>query len=154
WAGLPASRERKTIAAAARSVPYRLPDVIEAVSLGRPVFVVEGEQKADLLATWNLCATCNAEGAGKWTAKHAAYLRGADVVILPDNDEPGRKHAEAVAHSLQGIAARVHILELAGLPPKGDVVDWQKAGGTREQFDTLVASAPDWRRQPEKPVAA
>ena len=56
---------------------------------------------------------------------------------MPDNDDAGRKHAEVVAKSPQGIA-RVRVLELLDLPPKGDVVDWQNAGGTREQLDTLT----------------
>src|SRR5262249_39487005 len=30
------------------------------------------------------------------------------------------------------------------LPPKGDIVDWAKAGGTREQLDQLIERAPDW----------
>jgi RecA-family ATPase len=31
------------------------------------------------------------------------------------------------------------------LPPKGDVVDWQKAGHTREQLDALTERVPDWQ---------
>jgi putative DNA primase/helicase len=145
WAKLPASRQRKTVAGVDKTVVYRLTDVLEAASFGRSVFIVEGEQKADTLARWNLCATCNAEGAGKWTVEHAAHLRGTDVVILPDNDDRGRTHADAVARTLQGIAARVRLLNLPGLPQKGDVVDWIQAGGTREQFDQLIDHAPDWQ---------
>jgi len=122
------------LAGVAKALPYRLPEVMEAIANGHSVFVVEGEAKADLLAEWKLTATCNAEGAGKWTAAHAAYLRDADVVILPDNDEAGRKHAAGVAASLQGIATRIRIVELPGLSPKGDIVDWAKVGGTREQI--------------------
>jgi hypothetical protein len=145
WATFPpATRERKTIPAAARSVPYRLPELLEAISLDQTVFIGEGEQKADALTRWNLAATCNAEGAGKWTRAHAQYLRDADVVILPDNDDSGRKHADAVGTSLQGIAKRIRVLELPDLPDKGDLVDWQKAGHTREQFDALTDQAPDW----------
>ena len=35
--------------------------------------------------------------------------------------------------TLQGIAASVRIVELPGLPAKGDVSDWMAAGGTREK---------------------
>ena len=75
-------------------------------------------------------------------------MRGADVAILPDHDETGRNHAEAVAASLQDIAERVRVLDLPDLADKGDVVDWVKAGGTREQLDALVEQAPEW--QPAK----
>ncbi|MGA8697571.1 MAG: hypothetical protein WB689_27810, partial [Xanthobacteraceae bacterium] len=46
---------------------------------------------------------------------------------------------------LNDIAARVRVLVLPGLPPKGDIIDWAIAGGTREQFDALIEQAPEWR---------
>jgi Toprim domain-containing protein len=146
WENLPATRERKTFEAA-KIIPYRAPELIEAIALGNPVFVVEGEQKADALAKWNIRATCNAQGAGKWTPEHAEYLRGADVVILPDNDGAGRKHAEQIGQSLVGIAARMRVLELPELKVKDDIIDWQKAGHTREVLDALIKRAPDWNAQ-------
>jgi hypothetical protein len=74
-------------------------------------------------------ATCNSEGADqgsgkKWTADLGAYFKGRHVCILPDNDTPGRKHAEHVARSLASIAASVRIVELPTLPKGGDVSDW------------------------------
>jgi len=65
-------------------------------------------------------------------------LSGADVVILPDNDQHGRSHLDAVAASLKEVGARVRVLDLPGLPPKGDVVDWAEAGGTAEQLRDLI----------------
>jgi RecA-family ATPase len=114
-----------------RQVPYRLPEVLTA-SPDELVFVAEGEKDVDNVRALGLVATCNAGGAGKWRATHAEFLRGRDVVILPDNDDSGRKHAESVAQSLDGIARSVRVLELPGLPVKGDVSDWIAAGGTRE----------------------
>ena len=126
-------------------VPYRLPELLEAVGNGCFVVIAEGEGKVDLLRSWGIPATCNAGGAGKWKPEHSAFLRGADVVILPDNDEAGRKHRDVVGASLQGIAASIRVLELPGLATKGDVRDWLAAGGTREQLDALVEQAPDWQ---------
>jgi AAA domain/Toprim-like len=146
WQRLPATRERQTFAAA-KVIPYRAPELIEAIATEYPIFIVEGEQKVDALAKWNLRATCNAQGAGKWTAKHAEYLRGANAIIIPDNDAAGRKHAEQIARSLIGIAFRVRVLELPELKIKGDIVDWQNAGHTREEFDALVTQAPVWATQ-------
>ena len=129
-------------------VPYRLPALIEAIGNNRTIFVVEGERKADVLAEWGLPATCNAGGAGKWTEAHASFLKDADMVILPDNDAAGRnKHAQQVAESLTEIASRIRILELPGLPEKGDIVDWKAQGHTREEFNSLVQSAPDWHAE-------
>src|SRR5262249_55777313 len=58
-----------------RVVPYRLPELLEAIAQSRAVFIVEGERKADALAAWNIPATCNAMGAGHWTAEHSTFLK-------------------------------------------------------------------------------
>jgi putative DNA primase/helicase len=130
-----------------RHVLYRLPDVIEAVQAGETVFIVEGEKDVDVLSALGLTATTNAGGAGKWRAEYNSTLRGAEVVIVPDHDAPGRKHATDLARHLHGVAASVRILELPNLPDKGDVSDWIATGGTREQLEALAASAPLWERQ-------
>jgi hypothetical protein len=119
-------------------VPYRLPEVIEAVANGHVVFVVEGEKDCDSLAKLGITATCNAGGAGKWTAEHAAYLKGADVIIVPDNDAAGRDHVRVVRGTLSGVAQRVRVLELPNLPEKGDASDWLAAGGTVEELWQLA----------------
>lgn len=123
-------------------VLYRLPEIAAAAAQGGTAYVAEGEKDADALRALGLTATTNAGGAGKWTAAYAETLRGARIVILPDNDEPGRKHAAAVAESLRGMAASITVLKLPNLPPKGDVSDWLAAGGTREGLDRLVEAAP------------
>ncbi|NLH99892.1 MAG: AAA family ATPase, partial [Chthonomonadales bacterium] len=107
-----------------RRVLYRLPAVLDAVRHRKPVWIVEGEKDADALATIGLCATTNSGGAGKWLPDAAETLRQAHVVVMPDNDDPGRAHADIVANALHGIAASVRILALPDLPPKGDVSDW------------------------------
>ncbi len=149
--------------AGVRKVLFQLRAVLEAVAAGRSVYVVEGEKAAQELAAINLDATCSPGGAGKWRADYNAALAGADVVILPDNDPqavdkvtghprwhpdgrpvlPGQDHAAEVAGHLVGVAARVRVLMLPGLPEKGDVVDWLAAGGTWEGLETLVEDAPD-----------
>lgn len=120
-----------------RQVPYRLPALLAAPDA--VVYVVEGEKDVDRLAALGLVATCNAGGAKKWRAEHAQYLAGRTVVILPDNDDAGREHAKMVLASLQGIAD-ARIVELPGLPPKGDVSDWLDAGGTVEKLRAIKPS--------------
>src|SRR5262249_55300681 len=83
---------------------YRRPELV-AADPAAWVWVVEGEKDADRLVGLGLVATCNPMGAGKWRSEYAEDLRGRKVAIVADNDEPGRKHAEAVARSLRGIAA-------------------------------------------------
>ena len=128
-------------------VPYRLPELIEATANKQKVLIVEGEAKVDLLRSWNVPATCCAGGAKKWRLEHAEFLCGADVVIVPDNDDPGHAHVGVVARSLQDIAASIRGLNLPGLPVKGDIIDWRDQGGTIEQLHDLIArEAKPWVR--------
>jgi hypothetical protein len=62
----------------AHVVPYRLPEALEAIANGAPVFIVEGEKDADNLTKLGIVATCNAGGAGNWRPEHAAHLKGAN----------------------------------------------------------------------------
>ncbi len=126
-----------------RQVPYRLPELL--ANADGLVFVVEGEKDVDNLRAAGLLATCNAGGAGKWRDHHSEHLRDRDVVVLPDNDGEGRKHAEKVRDSLTGIARLVRVLELPGLAVKGDVSDWLAAGGTA---DALVGMLPNAEAAP------
>ncbi len=123
-----------------RQIPYRLPELIEAISSERTVFVVEGEKCADALWAIGIPATTNAMGAGKWPDSLNPYFADADVVVLPDNDKPGVEHAAKVAESLNSVASRVRLLSLPSLSTKGDVVDWIRAGGTPDQLYGLVAA--------------
>ena len=131
---------------------YRLPEVLKAIAEGRTVHIVEGEGKADLLWSWGLVATCNAGGSRNWKSEHSDYLRGADCVCVPDNDDAGFGHVDKVGEMLTGIAARVRVLVLPSLPPKGDIVDWAAGGGTREQLLALVDQAQDWKPQAPPPA--
>jgi putative DNA primase/helicase len=128
-------------------LPYRLPELIEAIAADRPILIVEGEQKVDLLCSWGVAATCNAGGAKKWKLQHSEFLKGADVVLVPDHDDAGWQHINIVGASLVGTAKRTRVLVLPDLRPKGDIIDWAKAGGTREQLNELLNEAPDWKQQ-------
>jgi putative DNA primase/helicase len=119
--------------AGVRRVPYRLPTICK--NRTGPIIVCEGEKSADRLASLGLLSTCSSGGAGKWPFDFGQYFTGRRVAILPDNDEPGRLHAAQVAGSLisWGVHA-VAIVDLAGVPAKGDVYDYLTAGGTRQQL--------------------
>jgi putative DNA primase/helicase len=130
-----------------RQVPYCLPELLESPA-DTLVYIVEGEKDVLRLAGLGIIATCNAGGAGKWRDAHAEHLAGRSVVVLPDNDDAGRKHAQQVAKTLNGIAANIVILDLPGLPEKGDVSDWLDAGGTAEALADLANAAPEPTAQP------
>lgn len=123
-------------------VPYRLPEL--KAKPDAAVYIVEGEKDVDNLRAVGLLATCNAGGAGKWRDEYSEHLRGRDVVVVPDNDVPGRKHRDQVVQSLGGVAKSMRVLELPGLDEKGDVSDWLAAGGTADELMAMLpAVQPD-----------
>ncbi|MBI4240257.1 MAG: DUF3631 domain-containing protein [Candidatus Rokubacteria bacterium] len=124
-----------------KRVLYRLPELL-AADPGEPVFLVEGEKDVERLRSLGLVSTTNPGGACKWRDDYNEALRGRHVIIVPDNDEPGRKHASRVAGAIKGVAALVKIVKLDGLPEKGDVSDWLDAGHTADQLRALVEAAP------------
>jgi hypothetical protein len=150
-----------------RQVPYRLPEVIEAIANGHQIIIVEGEKDADNLWKLGIPATCNAGGVNKWRDELNQYFTDADAVIIADNDPqatnkkgellfhpdgrprfPGQDHANDVAAKLTGTAKRVRVLDLGKewpeCPPKGDISDWLAAGGTVKQFYQAIEDLPDW----------
>jgi len=124
-------------------VLYRLPALL-AADPATVVFIVEGEKDADRLISLGLLATTSPGGAGRWKAAYAGTFSGRDVVILPDNDSPGREYAERVARSLKGKARSVKVLPLPDLPEKGDVSDWLGQGGTKDQLLNLAEAQEPW----------
>jgi hypothetical protein len=132
-----------------RRVLYRLPETIEAVATGHVIVITEGEKDCDNVRSLGFAATTCVGGAKKWRDDYNKYLRGADLILLPHNDESGREHAELIAASLHGIAKRVRVLDIAQVwpecPEKGDISDWIAAGGTAEKFKRLVEALPTWK---------
>jgi putative DNA primase/helicase len=126
-------------------VPYRLQEVIEAIANQHRVIICEGEKDAETLWAMGVPATCNAGGAGKWRDEYDQHFREADVVVIPDNDQPGRDHAREVASHLHRVAARVSIVHV---PDEAkDISDWLATGHTREDVDALIE--PRAKRTPE-----
>ena len=137
-----------------RRVLYNLPNVISAVRTNQTVYIVEGEKDADNLNKLDYCATTNSGGAGKWRDSYSEFLSGANVVIIPDNDDPGRKHAEQVAVSLFGKAKSIRIIKLPDIPDKGDVSDFfnkhDKTNGIAI-LKELVDKATEWKPDKSEP---
>lgn len=140
-----------------KHILYGLPELLAAPA-HRPIFIPEGPKCVEALRLLGLLATCNEHGAdvegAKWTrteGRHEA-LRDRHVIILPDNDpekpdkphesRKGQRHAAAIAADLAGVAKSVRILELPGLPEKGDVYDWLADGHTKDELLELALTTP------------
>ena len=133
----------------ARSVLWRLPEILASTGL---VIIGEGEKTVQALVEHGLNATTCDGGSKNWTLEHSASLKDRDVLILPDNDDAGRAHADQVAASLKDFAATVRILKLPDLPHKGDAYDWFKAGHTAQELRDLSASVPVAELQAITPI--
>jgi hypothetical protein len=118
-------------------IPYRLPEVIAADE----VFIAEGEKDVESLRKYGLVATCNPGGAGKWVDDYSKFLKGKKVCILQDDDEPGRKHALAVAKSVARYASETKLL-----PPFADAKDFtewaERAGNKKKLLEIAAKTAP------------
>lgn len=144
-------------------LPYRFTDLCKAAEQAReagtpepPIYFVEGERKADKLAGMGFLATAIAFGAQGWVEDYGEAFSGSTVVMLPDNDVPGRNFARTVKTGIEEYGGKVSILELPGLPPKGDIIDWS---GTADDLRELTAKAsdapdPDWLNAEAEPDSA
>ncbi|MFH1925664.1 MAG: AAA family ATPase [Chloroflexota bacterium] len=130
-----------------KPVLYRLPEVLKTVTEGQTVYICEGEKDANNLTKLGLTATTNSRGAEKWRPDNTEVLKGASVIILPDRDAPGQRHAAKVATSLHGKAKSIKVVEIPdrdGYQIK-DVSDWLAAGGTVADLEGLTAKAPEYK---------
>ena len=119
-----------------RIVPYQLPAVLQAIANGDTVYVAEGEKDVDALTSAGVVATTNHGGSNKWRPAHTEALRGAkQVIVIADDDPPGRRHALSVAAALTPVVASVNIV----LPAAGkDAADHLAAGHGLDDFAEFV----------------
>jgi 5S rRNA maturation endonuclease (ribonuclease M5) len=148
---------------------YRLPELIDA----RQVVIVEGEKAVDCLRALGITATCPPAGASTWLPSWSEDLWRAgcaDVIVLPDADVAGRRHAERVAATCYGVTMtsvpadmetpiaswpnakpgdpeiaplRVKLVPLPDLPTNGDVVDFLERRSIGH-LQRLIEAAPYW----------
>ncbi len=142
---------------------YRIFDPLNqrAIADNQPILIVEGEGKVDLLMSMGIAATCSLGGAGKWRKygyeNYVQNLNGASIVICPDRDEPGMKHAEDIAQDFpeaQWLYAYPDSPLWNKLPTAGgvDIADWIQDYSLSAQ-DILAAIEPRRNEQPTTSAA-
>lgn len=131
-------------------VPYGLPSLREAIGTGRLILYVEGEKDVETARSLGFTATTHAGGAAGWRPEYAAFLTGADIVLIPDNDGAGREMAEKIAAAIGPVARRVRVVRLPGVPVHGDLTDWHQAGGTKEELTALIENSAGGNEQDGK----
>jgi hypothetical protein len=104
-----------------------------------PVYWPEGERDADsVTAKGALAVTFGGIGDGVPNGCEE-YFRGRDVIILADNDAPGRKHADEKAALAFPVAASVRVIHFSEVPHKGDVSDYFQLGRTLQDLQQIVS---------------
>ena len=124
-------------------VLYNLPEL----SKTKYAFVVEGEAKANLLMSWDLTTTCLDSGANSpFKDDYLKYFEGKEkIIILPDNDNPGKASANKIANALHGKIEKIKIVELPDLKESEDIIDWAKVeGNNKEKLFEIVKASPAW----------
>jgi len=121
------------------ALPYALPSLL--ANKNRAIYIVEGEKCADRLIREGKLATTNHGGANNWKPEINKWFKDRLVVVIPDNDEAGQRHADRVCHNLVGIAAEIRRIDLPGLKEKGDIVDWLDSGNSVQDLRKLADAA-------------
>src|SRR5262249_36112908 len=128
-----------------RRVLYRLPELIAGVQAGELILNCEGENDTEAAVELGYVATTHPGGIGKWRDDYDEFFRGADVVVVADNDEHGKGQADARvrAEHISRVAKRVRIIMF----DVKDLREWVEAFHSRQELDALIEQAPDYGRQ-------
>jgi hypothetical protein len=128
-----------------RIIPYRLPELRQAIADGRVIYITEGEKAADSLCSLGVVATTSHAGAGGWNQDLNQYFAGANVVIVPDNDAAGWGYAHKIVESLlaSGSTKSIRVLDLPLTHPKEDAYEWvNRYDGSRSLLAQLAKACP------------
>lgn len=113
------------LAAPSKPWPIYARDLIAASDT---VLIVEGEKCCDALSRNRIAATTNPFGSGK--AEHCDWtpLAGKNIILWPDNDEPGRNHTRQICGILETLEPQPRIAWLdpadLDLQEKEDAADF------------------------------
>ena len=141
---------------------YKYAEIREAIKDGLQIFFVEGEKCADILWSLGIPATTNFGGSNALQDSDLEDLKGANLVICPDCDEPGIKLAEKVREAFldsQWLYAfpehRSWSKETLPKSDGSDVYDWvtEKKLSAENIYDAIEPYRGDFRPN-DKPLMA
>ena len=126
------------------------------------VVIVEGEKDVDRLRAIGWSATTHSGGAAKagaapkWKPAHTKILTAAGVktvIVIPDTDDTGRAHGQAIVASCHAVGITVEVIDLPA--PHKDVSEFLDAGGDVKALADTCKAAPacDPSDAPAAPVA-
>lgn len=111
-----------------------------AIKEGKPIFIVEGEKDTNTMTEQGYTAFTYG-GCSDWQTDFAELVKGADVVILADNDQPGKQVANTILHDVQSVAKSAKVIIPMPGVPKADISDYFEAGHSKEEFEQMINNA-------------
>lgn len=117
-------------------VPDGVQAINEAISEDKPIFIPEGEKDVNTLKSKGYTAITYG-GVNDWQQDFAVLFKNANVIILADNDEPGKHVASVIQRDLQRIAKSVGVIVPMPDMPKGDITDYFNAGHSKAEFEQM-----------------
>lgn len=121
---------------------YNLVDVVTAIKNNKEIYMVEGEKCVDLLKNeFGVTATTIPFGSNSWKEPYINdfrnQLKGAKVVLIPDNDSQGYMMMKKVIYDIKNVTKSLKLIKLTDdikLPKGGDIEEWIELGGTKERL--------------------
>jgi hypothetical protein len=105
-------------------VPFRYPQLIEAIKQDKVIIFAEGEKDAMTAKILGYESTTMG-GASDWKDEYKNFFKGANLVLIPDKDDPGLKLTSSMIDSLKTVTKS---LKTMILPLGKDLTEWVEAG--------------------------
>lgn len=124
--------------------PYMLPEVLEAISAGHPIHILEKEEEANLASGLGLRATCFGSGKDPIPSSYFHKFKGARCVIWTSI------HLDRAARIAAALHAQGAIVTIATAPNELTFAEWFKSGAKKEAISALVKDTIEWAPPPEQ----
>lgn len=121
---------------AAKSLPLYKTETLRDLPPGTPIVVTEGEKACDAVCAAGQVALATFGANALPDRDVLTPLVPFQVILWPDNDDPGRRHMADLATSLQALGTTVLQVSWPEAPDKGDAADCD-----REKILELVGAA-------------
>lgn len=131
--GLPRDTPRKSL----KAIYGNIKALNNAISEYRYIFIPEGEKDVDTLTEQGYTAFTYG-GVNDWQTDFVELVKGANVVIFADNDNPGITISNTILRDIQPVVKSAKIIVPMPDIPKADITDYFEAGHTKEEFEQMI----------------
>lgn len=109
-----------------------------AIEEGRPIFYCEGEKDVQTLQKHGYRASFTCGSVGDWQSSYTDIVKNSDLIILADNDSPGKELAQRILRDTKGAVRSARIVIPTPDIEKGDISDFFESGHTNEEFEKFI----------------